>query len=127
MKPPIRIAWAALFVALPLCAQDAWNLHGQATTVTQTHGTFTSPYKGPESLQSKRETATSFTTTLMAGWRPFQDTEAYLDLEGAAGKGVSGVLGMAGAPNGETYRVGNPDFRMAVARVFLRQTWSLGG
>ncbi|GLH71784.1 hypothetical protein GETHLI_02860 [Geothrix limicola] len=108
-------------------APEAWNLHGQATVVTQSHGDFTSPYQGPNSLRPGAERATSFTTTLMAGWRPWQGTEAYVDLEGAAGKGVSSVLGLAGAPNGETYRVGNPDFRAAVARVLIRQTLNLGG
>ena len=49
------------------------------------------------------------------------------DGEGAAGKGVSSVLGLAGAPNGETYRVGNSAFRTAIVRAFLRQTWDLGG
>jgi hypothetical protein len=120
----------ALCCALPgLMAQDAtpWQLHGQATTVTQTHGDFASPYQGPNSLRPGTEWATSFTSTLMTGWRPWQGTEFYLDAEGAAGKGVSSVLGMAGAPNGETYRVGNPEFRGAIARVFLRQTWDLGG
>lgn len=129
MKLLFCLACLPVLAGVPLQAQEdsAWNLHGQATTVTQTHGAFPSPYQGKNSLQSKRETATSFTTTLMAGWRPFAHTEAYLDLEGAAGKGVSGVLGLAGAPNGETYRVGNPDFRAAVARAFLRQTWDFGG
>ena len=63
----------------------------------------------------------------MAGWRPWRGTEFYVDLEGAAGKGVSGVVGMAGAPNGETYRVGNPEFRASLARVLIRQTLDLGG
>ncbi|BDU71669.1 carbohydrate porin [Mesoterricola silvestris] len=120
----------ALCCALPaLLAQEpgAWQVHGQATTVTQTHGAFPSPYQGPDSLRPVREEATSFTTTLMTGWRPLGGTELYLDLEGAAGKGVSSVLGMAGAPNGETYRVGNPGFRASVARVLVRQTFDLGG
>ncbi len=112
-----------------LSAQEdsAWQLHGQATTVTQTHGGFRSPYEGANSLLDKQETATSFTGTLTAGFRLWKGTEFYLDGEGAAGKGVSSVLGMAGAPNGETYRVGNPEFRASIVRVFLRQTWDLGG
>lgn len=112
-----------------LAAQEAptWQLHGQGTTVTQLHGTFRSPYQGANSLLDQRETATSFTTTLMAGLRLWQGGEFYLDGEGAAGKGVSSVLGMAGAPNGETYRVGDPAFHASVVRAFLRQTWDLGG
>ena len=108
-------------------APESWSLHGQATTVGQTHGDFPSPYQGPNSLRSNREWATSFTTTLMTGWRLWKGAELYLDGEGAAGKGVSSVLGLAGAPNGETYRVGNPEFRAAVARAWVRQTFELGG
>jgi len=108
-------------------APETWSLHGQATTVTQTHGDFSSPYQGPHSLQPGREWATSFTATLMAGWRPWTGAEVYLDTEGAAGKGVSSVLGLAGAPNGETYRVGNPAFHAALARAWVRQTFDLGG
>jgi carbohydrate-selective porin OprB len=129
MEEPMKLLFA-LCCSLPgLMAQDpdAWQVHAQATTVTQTHGDFPSPYQGPNSLRPDREWATSFTTTLMIGWRPIKGTELYLDLEGAAGKGVSSVLGMAGAPNGETYRVGNPEFRASVARILLRQTIELGG
>ena len=120
----------ALCCALPgLMAQDAstWQIHGQATTVTQSHGDFPSPYQGTNSLSPKKERATSFTTTLMIGFRPWKSTEFYLDGEGAAGRGVSDVLGLAGAPNGETYRVGNPQFRASIVRAVVRQTWELGG
>lgn len=125
----MKVLFAAVCLLPCLSAQESsdWQLHGQATTVTQSHGAFSSPYQGPNSLLPTAEAATSFTTTLMTAWRPAKGTEFYLDLEGAAGKGVSMVLGMAGAPNGETYRVGNPDFTASVARAFIRQTWDLGG
>ncbi len=120
----------ALCCALPsLMAQDAssWQVHGQATTVTQTHDGFPSPYQGANSLRPEKERATSFTMTVMTGFRLWKTTEFYLDGEGAAGRGVSNVLGLAGAPNGETYRVGNPEFRASIVRAFIRQTWDLGG
>ena len=119
-----------LCCALPgLMAQDApdYQIHGQATTVTQGHGAFDSPYAGPNSFLSKREVLSTFTTTLMTGYRLREGTEFYVDGEGAAGKGDSSVLGIAGAPNGESYRVGNPQFTAAIVRAFLRQTWDLGG
>ena len=128
---PWLVSAAFLTGFCSLCAQapevEVWSVHGQATVVGQTNDPFHSPYQGPHSLQPNREWATSFTTTLMTGWRPWPGTEVYLDAEGAAGKGVSSVLGLAGAPNGETYRVGNPEFRASVARAWVRQTFDLGG
>ena len=120
----------ALCCTLPgLMAQDtsAWQVHGQATTVTQDHLAFDAPYQGPNSLRPWQECDSTFTTTFMAGYRPWLGTEFYLDAEGAAGKGVSSVLGLAGAPNGEAYRVGNPEFRAAIVRAMVRQSWDLGG
>ena len=117
-------AWGPLAGQSP---ETLWRLHGQATVVTQSLGSFDSPYQGAHSLRPGPERATSFTTTLMAGWRPWSGTEVYVDAEGAAGKGVSSVLGVAGAPNGETYRVGSTDFKATVARVWLKQTFGLGG
>ncbi len=115
----------------PLAAQESvdesWGLHGQATFVVQGHGAFGSPYSGPNSFQSRKETRSSFTSTLFAGWRPWKGGELYLNPELSAGTGVSQVLGLAGAPNGEIYRVDSPKLTLSLARIFLRQSWSLGG
>lgn len=120
----------ALCCACPwLMAQDAasWQIHAQATTVTQQHGTFTSPYADANSLQDVHQRESTLTTTLMTGVRPWRGGEFYLDGEGAAGEGCSGALGLAGSPNGEAYRVGNPAFHAAIVRLLLKQTWDLGG
>lgn len=118
-----------LGLALPVRAQEAesWSLHGQATTVTQGHGAFPSPYSGPNSLESRKEIRTSFTTTLFLGRRLWEGGELYVNPEAAAGQGISHVLGLAGAANGEIYRVDSPELKASLARVFLRQTWNLGG
>ena len=42
-------------------------------------------------------------------------------------RGAERVLGLAGPPNGETYRVDSPQLKANLARVFLRQTFDLGG
>jgi len=119
----------AIFAMPSLFAQDpaSWQVHGQTTLISQEHGPFTSPYQGANSLRPWQERATSFTVTLMTGVSLWRGGEFYLDGEGAAGKGVSGVLGLAGAPNGETYRVGDPAFHGSVVRAYLRQTLELGG
>ncbi|MDE3246640.1 MAG: carbohydrate porin [Acidobacteriota bacterium] len=108
-------------------ADEAWSLHGQTTFVVQGHGAFDSPYSGFYSFQSRKETRSSFTSTFFAGWRPWQGGELYVNPELSAGTGVSQVLGLAGAPNGEIYRVDSPKLALSLARLFLRQTWSLGG
>lgn len=119
----------ALALTLPALAQEAeaWSFHGQATTVTQGHGAFPSPYAGANSLESRKEIRTSFTATLFLGRRLWEGGELYVDPEAAAGQGISHVLGLAGAANGEIYRVDSPDLKASLARVFLRQTWDLGG
>ncbi len=126
----MRAALLALTgLTLPLCAQEAesFSLHGQSTVVIQGHGAFDSPYAGDNSFQSRKETRTSFTGTLFFGTRLWSGGELYLDAEAAGGQGVSKVLGLAGAPNGETYRVGSTEVKASLARVYLRQTWDLGG
>lgn len=118
-----------LGLALPLLAQDAEavSFHGQSTVVVQGHGAFDSPYSGPNSFQDRKEVRTSFTGTLFLGLRAWSGGEVYVNAEAAGGQGVSQVLGLAGAPNGETYRVGDPELKVSLARLYLRQTWDLGG
>lgn len=106
---------------------ETWSLHGQTTTVTQGHGAFPSPYAGDNSLESRKEVRTSFTATLFLGRRLWEGGEFYANPEVTAGQGISHVLGLAGAANGEIYRVDSPDLKVSLARVFFRQTWDLGG
>lgn len=139
MKPfpriPLRAPSAALLLALlalpfPAAAQDPggdWLAHGQGTYILQGHGAFPSPYEGADSLRPDREVQGSFSATLFLGWRPWNGLEVFVTPEILGGKGVSHVLGLADAPNGEIYRVNDPDVRPSLSRVFLRQTWSLGG
>jgi high affinity Mn2+ porin len=54
-------------------------------------------------------------------------TELVFDPEIAGGTGFSNSSGIAGFPNGEITRVGIPDPTPYIARLFVRQTWGLGG
>ena len=49
---------------------ETWSIHGQATTVTQGHGAFDSPYEGVNSFESRKEIRNSFTSTLFLGCPP---------------------------------------------------------
>ncbi len=102
-------------------------VHGQTTYVLQGHGAFPSPYAGPASFASRREVAGSFSATLCLGWRPWTGGEVVVTPELLGGKGDSRVQGLAGAPNGEIYRVSDPKVAPNLSRVFLRQTWALPG
>jgi len=122
------------FSASPGSAQSAsasaarpYDLHYQFTAIAQGHPSFKAPYDGPNSLQSRNERATSVTSTLFLGVRLRKGSELYVNPELAGGKAVSGALGMAGFANGEGSRVGDPTPEVSLARMFLRQTFGLGG
>ncbi len=105
---------------------ERWNFHAQATVVGQTHGSFTSPYSDLNSFQARRESRTSLTTTFFVGVRLWRGGVVYVNPEIAGGKGLSGVVGLAGFPNGEITRVVQPTPKIYLSRFFVRQTWGRG-
>ena len=113
-------------------AKESWfSAHAQATMVTQTHDVFPSPYIGPKSLLPVEPSPTSLTATLFLDARLWKSDEWSGELvfnpELAGGRGFSGVLGLAGFPNGENQKVGEVQPTPYFARLFLRQTWGFGG
>jgi len=104
-----------------------WSLHWQMTYNLQWHGTFPSPYSGPNSFQSRNEGHGTSTTTFFAGRRLWSGADGYLNVEAAGGQGLSGVFGLMSPPTGDSYRVGDPSLRVVLARAYVRQTWDLGG
>jgi high affinity Mn2+ porin len=110
-------------------AQDAegWALHGQATFVWQYHPVFTSPYRGPNSLDPGKRGDETFDATLFAGVRPWDGGEIWIDPEIDQGFGLSDTLGVAGFVSGEAYKVGKAQPYLRLQRVFFRQTFNLGG
>lgn len=108
-------------------APSPWSLHAQVTYQLQGHGAFDAPYEGENSLQNRKEVRGSFTATLFVGRRLWEGGEVYVNGEMLAGGGVSGVLGLAGPPNGETYRVDSTELKGSLARFYLRQTWNGDG
>lgn len=103
-----------------------WSYHFQLTTVWQAHPPFHSPYSGMNSLYSGSESALSLTTTLFVGRKLWKGAAVYFNPEIAGGKGISNTLGIAGFPNGETFRIGDPAPALYVARAFIRQHIPLG-
>jgi len=107
-------------------AVEDWSYHFQGTVVLQGRGAMESPYSGPNSLSANRENATSITSTLFLGRRLWNNAAVYFDPEVSGGTGLSRTLGIAGAPNGETTRVGTTTPRAYIARLYAEQSIDLG-
>jgi high affinity Mn2+ porin len=134
----VRKALFAVFIwiaSIPARAQqvvdlearpERWNLFYQATSIGQYHGTFRSPYAGPNSLQNYSERDISLTTTLFFGLRLDQNTQLYFDPEIAGGKGFSGVTGIANFPNGEMPRVSSATPKPYLARLYVTHDFGFG-
>ena len=108
-------------------AQEDLQARFQATTVTQAHPSFDAAYSGANSLRPDPEHETTVTTTLFLGARLWSGAELYVNPELSGGSGLSKGFGVAGFPNGEAFRVGNPEPHVFLARLFLRQTLALSG
>ena len=108
-----------------LLKDSGWGYHLQFTGIIQWHPSFSSPYAGQNSMSAKQERAYSVTTTAFLGRKLWQGAALYFNPEMAGGKGVGSTLGIAGFPNGETFRIGNPEPTVYVARIFFRQHFNL--
>ena len=108
-----------------LLKDTGWSYHFQFTGILQGHPPIHAPYSGKNSLQSDYEQAYSVTSTLYLGRKLWKGAAIYFNPEMAGGSGVSSTLGIAGFPNGETFRIGDPAPTVYVGRIFLRQHISL--
>lgn len=113
--------------ALPVIAPENWNIHGQYTLVGQGYPGFRSPYEGANSLAGSKQFQNTMSATAYAGVRLWEGTEFYVNPELMQGFGLNDVHGLAGFPNGEAQKSSFPVPRLNVARVFMRQTFGLGG
>lgn len=102
-----------------------WNFHFQQTMIMQYHPDFSATYSGKNSLKTSEPDQTSLTSTFFIGKRLWKSAELYFNPELGGGSGLSGATGIAGFPNGETYRIGDPAPQLTVARLFLKQTFAL--
>lgn len=99
----------------------------QATYVWQDKRPFDAAYSGLHSLSPGREKSYSFTATAALGIRPWVGGELYFDPEVAQGVPLSGLTGLGGFTNGEIARTTGPSPNFYRARLFVQQTWRLGG
>jgi high affinity Mn2+ porin len=134
MKPHFRLSILSvtgILFAVNLYAQEAllqdsgWNFHFQFTGIIQYNPGFKAPYSGQNSFLPEAERAFSVTTTAYIGRKLWTGASLYFDPEMAGGKGLSSTLGIAGFPNGETFRIGEASPVVYVARIFLKQQINL--
>ena len=105
---------------------ERFTIHAQTTVISQYKPSFSAPYSGDNSLETQEEHATSLTSTLFIGAKLWKGASVFLNPEIAGGSGFSKTLGIAAAPNGETFRIGSPAPNIYVARAFFRQIFGLG-
>ena len=108
-------------------ARDAWNIHGQFTYIEQGYPEFRSPYEGPNSLSGASQAQNTVSATAFAGFRPWDGTDIYVDPEITQGFGLSTTRGLAAFPNFEAQKATFPMPRFNLARVYVQQTFGLGG
>ena len=107
-------------------APRKWSLHFQQTLINQWHSNFSTPYAGDYSLFDRESAKLSFTSTLFIGRRLWKGAAVYFNPEVAGGSGLSSARGIAGFPNGETFRIGVADPVLYLARLYVRQTFAIG-
>src|SRR3569623_678536 len=106
--------------------QSRFSLHVQQTIITQYKPEFSAPYTGQNSLITNQETQSSITSTLFGAARLWKGAEAFFNPEISGGAGLSRTLGVAGFPNGETFRVGGTQNKIYIARLYLKQRFEWG-
>ncbi|MBV8652151.1 MAG: carbohydrate porin, partial [Alphaproteobacteria bacterium] len=108
---------------------EDWSQHFQSTLVYQGYPAFHSSVpQGPNSLSSDSQIRETLSATGFFGARlPWQGGEFYFNPEFNQGSGFNDTVGLAGFPNGEAQKAGSHVPKFNVARLFLRQTFGLGG
>ena len=119
-------------VAALLSEPEAYNAYGQFTYIFFRKNAFGAAYTNlngtPNSLLPERERSFTTTATAFLGLRAWQGGEFYLAPELIAELPLSGLHGLGGSvQDGELEKTGARTSTIYRSRLFLRQTWNLGG
>jgi len=125
--PADKPAPEAVVKNLDQAPEQSWNWHVQNTEILQGDTGFPAKYSGTNSLDSHGEIQDTISLDLFAGVRLWPGAEAHVDGLMWQGYGLSTTLGVEGFPNAEAYRLGTKVPNLTFARVFIRQTFGLGG
>ena len=141
-RPPVvpKLSKAATLLALlgvslwPLAAlaqesgeAEDWTARFQSTYVRQHKPAMHAAYSGTNSLRAENEYSYTGTLTAYLGVRPWRNGELYLNPEITQGVPFSGLNGTSAFTNGELTRTAGSSPKLYRQRLFLRQTWGLGG
>jgi high affinity Mn2+ porin len=125
--------FAMLFIPV-LCAAQAADTEEvtqaklQSTYVWQRKPAFQAKFSGDNSLRTEREPRShTLTATAFLGARVWEGAEFYFNPEMSSSDSLSQLHGLGGLTNGENQKGGGTKPTFYVARLFLRQTWGLGG
>jgi hypothetical protein len=123
----VASARAADTAAEPGAAAENWTARFQTTYIWQRKPGFDAAYSGQNSLLANREKSYTFTTTAYLGFKPWNGGELYFNPEITQGVPFSNLSGMGGFSNGELTKATGSNPKIYRQRVFLRQTWNMGG
>lgn len=106
---------------------ETWAVHFQATDILQYYPAFHSAFQGANSFKPQATWGNTVDATLYAGVKPWSGGEVWGNLEMYQGYAPNNTLGAAGYVNGDGAKVGRAHFYARIARLFVRQTFDLGG
>ena len=143
MIVPFRIALTNLLLGTALSLltfhaaaeddkEEVWNAYGQFTYIWHQKNAFPARYTNlndsPNSLSPNRERSYTTTATAFLGLRAWRGGEFYFAPEMIAELAPSALRGLGGSfQNGELEKNGSRTPTFYRSRLFLRQTWGLGG
>jgi len=104
-----------------------WQAKFQTTYTFEKKLPFHAAYTGPNSLVTDPERSYTATATAYLGWRPWRSAEVFVVPEVTQGLPFSNLTGLGGFTNGELTRASGTNPRLYRQKLYLRQTWSLGG
>jgi high affinity Mn2+ porin len=119
---PNRFRWVP-----PDIGEDRFVARAQVTYTWQRQFGFNALYSGPQSLATHPETSYTLSSTAYLGARLWDGGELYADPEAFQATPLSGLHGLAGINNGELQKASGEEIRAYAARLFLRETFGLGG
>ncbi|HEY6239224.1 MAG TPA: carbohydrate porin [Burkholderiales bacterium] len=132
----LLVGIASSLLAFPAIAGDvteeSWNAYGQFTYIWQRKEPFAAAYTNlngtPNSLVPERERSFTTTATAFLGLRAWKGGEFYFVPELISELPLSDLHGLGGSiQNGELEKNGTVSPTIYRARLYLRQTWGLGG